>query len=186
MARHGLSAPQRGLTLIELLTVVVIVAVVATMLLERLLPLLGEAERMHIRMNHDALATAVNLENARRALQDKPEAMAALAGSNPMALVDRPPDNYIGAFGDPDPAAIDGGHWYFDREQDVLVYRVRHARYFHSELAGPPRVRFRIETEAAAAAASGGLRAARLRLLDAYDWQSLDSELQHWLTRTLE
>lgn len=183
MAVRGPRALQRGLTLIELLIVVAVVAVVATVLLERLLPLLGEAEHMHIRMNHDALATAVNLEAARRALQNEPEAMADLAGSNPVALLDRPPGNYIGAFDDPEPAAIAGGSWYFDREQGALVYRVRHARYFHSDLAGPPRLRFRIETEKAA---GGDLRAARLRLMDPYEWQPLDSELRHWLTRRLE
>lgn len=183
MAVRGQCAPQRGLTLIELLTVVVVVAVVATVLLERLLPLLGEAEHMHIRMNHDALVTAVNLETARRALRNEPEAMAALASSNPVALLDRPPGTYIGAFDDPDPAAIDGGSWYFDREQGVLVYRVRHARYFRSDLQGPPRLRFRIETEGAV---GGALRAARLRLMDPYEWRPLDSELRHWLTRRLQ
>lgn len=183
MAVRGPRTLQRGLTLLELLTVVVVVAVVATVLLERLLPLLGEAEHMHIRMNHDALAAAVNLETARRALQSEPGAAEVLAGSNPVALLDRPPGNYIGAFDDPDPGAIDGGSWYFDRGQGVLVYRVRHARYFRSDLQGPPRLRFRIETEGAAGAA---LRAARLRLMDPYQWQSLDSEMRHWLTRRLQ
>lgn len=42
------------------------------------------------------------------------------------------------------PPDLSGGEWYFDRSDGALVYRVRNAEFFHSDLPGPARVRFRL------------------------------------------
>jgi hypothetical protein len=36
------------------------------------------------------------------------------------------------------------GHWSFDSSQGLLVYRVRHARFFDTGLPAPARARFKL------------------------------------------
>lgn len=43
------------------------------------------------------------------------------------------------------PPDLQGGDWYFDRRDSALVYRVRNAEFFRTDLPGPARARFRLE-----------------------------------------
>lgn len=52
---------------------------------------------------------------------------------------------YLGEFESLDPATVAAGHWYFDRADAALVYRVRNAEFFRSPLPGPARVRLRLD-----------------------------------------
>jgi len=54
------------------------------------------------------------------------------------------PASYAGELDAPAPDRIAPGKWYFDTESRLLVYRVRHGRYFESPLSGPGRARFRV------------------------------------------
>jgi len=54
------------------------------------------------------------------------------------------PGNYIGELEAPNPEEIGKGKWYFDKSEGLLIYRVSNSEFFHSELNGAPRIRFKI------------------------------------------
>ncbi len=54
---------------------------------------------------------------------------------------------YLGEYANLEPGEVRGGQWYFDLDDATLVYRIRNTEFFQSELADPPRIRFRLELE---------------------------------------
>jgi len=52
---------------------------------------------------------------------------------------------YLGEFEFPDPQTIDGGYWYYDLGEKVLVYRIKNSEFFQSPLSGLARIRFAVE-----------------------------------------
>jgi general secretion pathway protein G len=128
----------RGFTLIEFVVVVIVIGIVAGFALDRLLPLIGRAERIAFVQVRAQLQSALLLEAAERITRGETATLGALADGNPMTLLLEPPVNYRGAY-----AALDGalerGSWYFDNGRSRLVYRVgKHADF--ETLDGPPGV----------------------------------------------
>jgi general secretion pathway protein G len=132
-----------GFTLVELLVVVCIVALLALQLNRRLQILLVEAEHASAEHLIGAVRSAVALEVARLVLHGDAERLRALLDTNPMERLAEKPGNYLGELDGPNPAAVEGGHWYFDRIRHELVYRVQYERYVNTKLGGPPRIRFK-------------------------------------------
>jgi type II secretory pathway pseudopilin PulG len=120
-----------------------IVAVLAAMLLDRLSKLRVEAERVTVAHVLGSLRSALALEVAAHMASGSTGAIEDLIGTNPMDRLSPQPENYLGALDDPDPAQIPRGRWYFNTNRQLLIYRVRHAGYFRSDLPGPERVRFK-------------------------------------------
>lgn len=120
----------RGFTLIEMLVVVVAIGILAGFALDRLLPLIGRAQRAaFVRVQAD-LQTALLLEAAERITRGDANTLAELAGSNPMALLLKPPGNYAGSIPWPAESEIPRAMWYFDEHEKQLAYRVgRHTRF---------------------------------------------------------
>jgi prepilin-type N-terminal cleavage/methylation domain-containing protein len=172
------SRRQAGFTVPELILVIVLVVLLVAVAVERLLPLTGEAERVALEENRHRMEAALRLQVAEQIVKSGPEAVRALASANPVTLMKRPPGGYLGEMPGVDPADIRGGEWYYDPASRELVYRVRHARYFRTELPGPPRVRFRVERDG-----DGRYHGLRLASPDAYYWETDGSELMLWLTR---
>lgn len=54
------------------------------------------------------------------------------------------PAGYQGEVDETNPDTIEAGHWYFDRSQETLVYRVRNDEYFYSDSPGLAVIRFRV------------------------------------------
>ncbi|NGZ84595.1 type II secretion system protein [Duganella sp. SAP-35] len=50
------------------------------------------------------------------------DGIAKLEGSNPIGLLQRPPENYRGELGPSDGKAVEAGNWYFDVVQHQLIY----------------------------------------------------------------
>ncbi len=167
---------QQGFTLLELLLVITLVAVLILVAIENLLPLTGEAERVAVQQNRVAVDTALRGEAAERLLKQGREAVQAMEGSNPVDWLGRPPANYLGEQPGVDPADISPGHWYWDSHGGWLVYRVRHARYFETDLEGPARIRFRVTREG-----SEQFFGLRLESPDHYQWSTEGSELARLL-----
>lgn len=119
----------RGFTLIEFVVVVIVIGVVAGFALDRLLPLIGRAERIAFVQVRAQLQSALLLEAAERITRGEARMLAGLADGNPMTLLLEPPANYRGAY------AASGGDlerasWYFDSGRGRLVYRVgKHAEF---------------------------------------------------------
>jgi general secretion pathway protein G len=103
------------------------------------------AERTHVITMIGKLRSALGLQVAERALEQGIPAVIALQGSNPMDLLQVPPHNYRGELQTADPAAMEGGGWYFDVGAGELVYRVEFEEHFSSPLPGPARIRLALK-----------------------------------------
>ncbi len=147
----------RGFTLLELVVVIGIVAILALHLNRSLQLLQVDAERAAAEHVIGVVRSAVALEVAHRLLAGDVEGLRVFPGTNPMERLAEMPGNYLGELDAPDPAAVDAGHWYFDRSQGLLVYRVRHGRFVETPLPGPPRLRFKYRLLLADSNADGSL-----------------------------
>jgi len=132
MSRLGM----RGFSLLELVVVIVVVAILSGILLTRVLPLIGQAERVAFVQTRQQLRSALLLEAAERVARGESDALVSLSGMNPMALMLEPPGNYVGAGPPGGTEAMPRRAWYFDEADRLLVYKPgRQARF--DPLDGP-------------------------------------------------
>jgi general secretion pathway protein G len=168
---------ERGFTLLELVVVVCIVALLAVLLVSRVRTLQAAAERASMEHVLGAIRSATAIEIARHVARGNPEALVELVGTNPMELLAEPPANYLGRLEGVDAARAPGGHWYWDGQREMLVYRVRYTRWFRTGIAGPARARFKFSPVWADVAGGGarsppgrGLRGLRVAAVEPYRW----------------
>ncbi|HUO68310.1 MAG TPA: prepilin-type N-terminal cleavage/methylation domain-containing protein [Gammaproteobacteria bacterium] len=133
-----------GFSLIELAVVVVIVGILGGVLLDRLLPLLGRAERAAFLQTQADLQSALLLEAAEQITSGDTGRLAELASGNPMRLFLRPPPNYVGSVRAGDASAVPRASWYFDERDGRLAYRVGREARFDALGGAPDVVEFRV------------------------------------------
>jgi len=167
----------RGFSLLELVVVVCAVAILAGFALDRLLPLVGRAQRAAFLQVRGDLSSALLLEAADRITRGEAGTLPELAATNPMTLLLEPPANYVGSLKWPDEAEIPRASWYYDERLGRLGYRVgRHTRFAAGD--GPAEL---IELEVAFVyqdrdgdgvfdAAGDRFDGLRLTPVHAYDW----------------
>lgn len=136
---------QRGLSLVELMVVVIAIGILAGALLERVLPLIGRAQRTAFVQVRVDLQTALLLKAAERITRGEAATLPSLAGANPMTLLLTPPANYVGSFAWPADEDVPRASWYFDEHSHRLVYRV--GRYTRFDAQGGPPGRIELTTE---------------------------------------
>ena len=128
-----------GFSLLELVVVVIAVAILMGVALDRLLPLVGRAQRAAFVETQRELQSALMLEAAERITRGESATLPELAGANPMALLLTPPANYVGALAKPRPEDVPPASWYFDDATKTLAYRVgKHTRFAAKD--GPDRL----------------------------------------------
>ena len=125
--------------------VIGIISVLFVFAAERLMTLAVQAERAQVQQTIGIIRSALAMRIAAHVARDTVPELAALANGNPMELLADTPDTYLGELDHPDPAAIEGGQWYFDRRTRLLVYRVLNEKEFETDLPGPKRIRWRLE-----------------------------------------
>lgn len=113
----------RGFTLLELVIVIVIIGVLAGFLLDRVLPLIGQAERVAFQQVRAQVQSALLLEAAERIARGESGSLGELAGANPMSLLLQPPGNYLGERSSPRIDDLPRASWHFDTRDGRLVYR---------------------------------------------------------------
>ena len=113
----------RGFTLLELVVVIVIIGILAGFLLDRVLPLIGQAERVAFQQVRAQVQSALLLEAAERIARGESSSLGELAGANPMSLLLQPPGNYLGERSSPRISDLPRAAWYFDTREGRLVYR---------------------------------------------------------------
>ena len=121
------SRTRRGFTLYEFAIVVAITAALSTVLLHRLDGYRRAAEDVAARQTVAALRTALQVEAARH-----PDAVATLAGQNPMRLLARPPADYLGEFALSEQGRVARNGWVFDPRDKILVYLTSERERFAS------------------------------------------------------
>lgn len=156
-----------GFSLLELVVVIAIIALLATVGLGRLWAVSVDAERAAMEQVLGSLRSAIGMKVANHLVRNDWQGLRALEASNPMDQLAEVPGNYLGTLASPDAAAIEAGRWYFDGGSRTLVYRVRHAGSFISTLPGPARARFKVEV----VYGEGGVpQGARLAAAESYAW----------------
>ena len=91
----------RGFSLLELVVVVIAVAILMGVALDRLLPLIGRAQRAAFLDVQRTLQSSLLIAAAERIVSGEAATIPELAAANPMALLLSPPANYVGALAAP-------------------------------------------------------------------------------------
>lgn len=136
--------PARGFTLIELIIVICVVALLFGIALDRLLRYQELGERAALQQNVAALNTALALRFAAYVVMGAPQRIAEEVGRNPVQLLARPPENYLGEFTSADPQTLSRPCWYFDGAAGDLVYLPARRRYWSGAGGAPDAIRFRV------------------------------------------
>lgn len=135
---------RRGFTLVELIVVICVVALLFGVALDRLMRYQELGERTAMEQNIAAMNVALTMKFAALVVAGRPAAIEKEAGANPIDLLARPPENYLGALYAPPPGELPRRSWYFDTQAGDLVYVPSRARY----LTEPPNalngLRFRV------------------------------------------
>jgi general secretion pathway protein G len=119
---------QRGAGSFEFALCAALAAVLAGVLLLRLLEVRVESERTAARQVAAAVRTALAVRAARAA--DGAE-LAMLAQENPMRWLARLPPNYLGEYYAPDLESLTKGSWFFDRTDKSINYLLSRDTFSH-------------------------------------------------------
>jgi len=142
-APAGTRRPARGFTLFELTIAAVVLSLLAGVLLNRLVPYIGESEHVAAKQLISSLRTALAVRSAQVVSRGGQDALGALAEENPMFWLADRPKNYIGEYYSPNENDLPKGNWYFDKASKTLVYLSASYKSFSSE---PPKfLRFKVE-----------------------------------------
>lgn len=158
---------QRGFTLFELIVVICIVGILATVALNRFRGLEESAEAAAAESNVAALRAALAVRSGELAAANRWDELARLPRQNPFLLMEALPASYGGEGGGSDP-----GKWYF-RPGDALVeYVVQRGETF-AAADGGHSLRYRLvgmDALGQPATAGKGVAYAALRPAEAYSW----------------
>ena len=135
---------RRGFTLVELIVVLCVIALVFGVALERLERGEELAERAAVEQNVAAINVGLTLMFATLAASGKPEAIARDVGTNPVNVLSRPPENYLGELYAPAANTVAGRSWYFDRSTGDMVYVPQRTRFLAFASPANTALRFRI------------------------------------------
>lgn len=134
----------RGFSLFELLIVIIIVAVLMVVAIQRLLVLQVDAERVVMESVVGTLRSAIGIKVAESIARQNVASLASLASGNPMGHLAETPRNYLGELTAVSPGTLEPGNWYFDGDDRTLAYLVDNRGYFTGGVDNPPRARFQI------------------------------------------
>jgi prepilin-type N-terminal cleavage/methylation domain-containing protein len=175
----------KGFTLIELVIVISIVGVLASMLFSRVLFYQEMAEKAAMQQVVSALKSALVLEYGHRMTLSMGSAINDISTENPMDWLSQKPVNYAGAFNSIKPGTIEAGNWAFDLNTRELIYIPRHAEYFSPSKDGVKWVRFRMRSAYDAGLGSQGRRVMELTgvtiaPVESYQWLIPVKQYQWW------
>lgn len=156
-----------GFSLLELVVSLTLVAVLVAVFLDRALYYRERAEKAAMEQVAQDLRSSVQLRVAELALENRFREIAELAAGNPMELLARKPQNYLGVLGSPGLQEVVTGNWYFDKTSREVVYFVDLGENFTPDDKGQKRVAWHIVL----VPGEGGLpQWARLELVRSYRW----------------
>lgn len=159
----------RGFSLFELVIALLLVAVLIGVFLERALYYRELAEKSAMEQVALDLRSSVNLRVAELVLEGRFAELEPLAARNPMDLLQRKPQNYLGILTGANSQEIVTGNWYFDITSKEVVYFVDSGQNFAPDDQGRKRVAWRVRL----VEGTGGAAApqwARLELARPYRW----------------
>jgi general secretion pathway protein G len=132
---------EHGFTLVELAVAISIIAVLATVLLNRLAFYKEMAEKAAMESMVRIIKTGLQIRLAELIIGNRQAQAAALEAGDPTQWLDARPANYGGAYGEP----LQRGTWYFDTPERQLVYVVNSGDRLNSDRRDDPKqIRFRV------------------------------------------
>lgn len=172
LPRRAQAVKSRGFTLIELVVVVCVVALLFGVALERLLRFQELAERAAMEQNVAAINVALTMKFAALVAAGRGQAIEKEVGANPVELLARPPQNYLGALFAPPPDLLPAKSWYYDRQSGDLVYVPGRTRYLSEPPDATQGLRFHVALIEPARKAQGvkELPQALIRPRQPYRW----------------
>jgi general secretion pathway protein G len=126
----------RGFSLFELAVAFALIAILAGLLLERMTYYQERAEKANMEQVAMDVRSSVNLRVAELVLENRFAQLEALAAQNPLDLLLRKPQNYLGVLSNPAPEGVAPGKWYFDKEKKEVVYCADLGRFFTPDARG--------------------------------------------------
>ena len=160
---------RRGFSLLELVVSLTLVAVLVGVFLERALYYREIAEKSAMERVALDLRSSVNLRVAELVLANRFAELPMLAAQNPMDLLARTPQNYLGVLAGDGTQEVVRGNWYFDSTSREVVYYVDSGRYFAPDEQGRMRVAWRVKLVEGVGGAAAP-QWARLELAQPYRW----------------
>ncbi|MBB3121235.1 type II secretion system protein [Pseudoduganella violacea] len=140
------AAQRRGFSLFELGVVLVVIAVLGTVFLQRVLFYQEEAERAAVAQVLAQLRITIQSRVAEAHIRGRTGDLSSLAGENPMSWLLRPPGNYEGEREAPQLDELEAGSWYFDRAEKTLLYLPAQYDFFSNEKRHPLKFRLLANT----------------------------------------
>jgi prepilin-type N-terminal cleavage/methylation domain-containing protein len=134
-----------GFSLVELIVVIVIVAILATVLLDRAWVYQEQAEKAAMEEVAGVIQSALVMKYGHLMIRGAGPEIAALAVDNPINWLAKAPLNYTGEFYDPPPESVTPGNWFFDLKSRELIYVPERTNYFDPGAEGPKWVRYRVK-----------------------------------------
>lgn len=147
---------QTGFSLLELAVAGAVIAILAVILLDRLLRYQEVAEKSVMETTVIHMRTGLKVRIAELMIQGRMDELDKLNRENPMSWLEAPPPNYVGQLDHPEQRAIPPGSWYFDTGRQELVYLPSRARYLKPGPDGTKAIRFHATTVTRQQAASDG------------------------------
>jgi type II secretory pathway pseudopilin PulG len=158
-----------GFTLFELVVVVIVAGVMATVLIERLLAYQEYFEKTAMENTLQNMRSGLRNRVSEFIMKDRIREAHSVLQENPITWLEQPPPNYQGALNKPALDQIKPGHWYFDAVQQELVYLPNHRQFLKQATAGDYAIRFRV-TEKSMQDGAPSLERFVLTPLTAYKW----------------
>jgi prepilin-type N-terminal cleavage/methylation domain-containing protein len=136
----NLKLRSRGFALIELMLVVIIVGMLATVVLDRMLYYQERAEKAVMDATLAAIKMGLQVRLAELIITNRQAAVAQLERDNPMLWLDEPPSTYRGEYRSP----AETGNWYFAADARQLVYVPNKTSYLQWNQADSRELRFQV------------------------------------------
>lgn len=131
-----------GFTLIELVIVISMIGILASMLFSRALVYQELVEKAAMQQVVSAVQSALVMEYGHRMASGMGPRINDISKENPMDWLARKPANYAGEFNTVNPSAIEAGNWVFDKGTHELIYLPNYAEYFIPAKNGVRWIRF--------------------------------------------
>jgi prepilin-type N-terminal cleavage/methylation domain-containing protein len=141
--RSSTHQSSKGFTLIELVIVVSLVGIMASMLFSRVLFYQEMAEKAAMQQVISAVQSALVLQYGHHMALGMGSGINNISTENPMDWLMQKPLNYAGEFNAIKPGAIEPGNWAFDLNSHELIYVPDHAEYFIPAQDGVKWMRYR-------------------------------------------
>ena len=113
---------QQGFKLFEVGVATAIFGILVTVLLQRLWFYQEQAEEVAFKQVVANVRAALNIKLAQGHIPGNAVDLTMLSQQNPLDWLSEKPASYLGEFNGPPPFAVTGSHWYFDRNDNSLIY----------------------------------------------------------------